>query len=55
MHIAVAYYIRDEQTGRYGAGALDVLTLDGAQIKELTAFVIPELFSLFGLPRELDD
>ena len=53
--VAVAYYIRDEETGRYPAGALDVLTYEGAQIKEITAFVIPEVFSRFGLPRELDD
>ena len=33
--------------------ALDVLTLEGTLIKEITAFVTPELFPRFGLPPEL--
>jgi len=33
--------------------ALDVLTLHGASIGEVTAFRTPELFGSFGLPAEL--
>jgi RNA polymerase sigma-70 factor (ECF subfamily) len=50
---AVAYYSLDPSTGRFHAAAIDVLTFDGAQIKEITAFVKPELFNRFGLPAEL--
>jgi RNA polymerase sigma-70 factor, ECF subfamily len=49
---AIAYYHLDDETGRYTAAALDVLTLDGSQIKDITAFVKPELFPRFGLPVE---
>ena len=51
--LAVAYYALDAETGRYAAAAIDVLTLEGALIKEITAFVSPELFPAFGLPPEL--
>jgi hypothetical protein len=30
-----------------------VYTLDGGEITEITAFVMPELFPRFGLPAEL--
>ena len=50
---AIAYYHLDDETGRYKAAALDVLTLDGSEIKDITAFVKPELFPRFGLPVEL--
>jgi RNA polymerase sigma-70 factor, ECF subfamily len=50
---AIAYYQLDEKTGRFTAGALDVLTLEGALIKDITAFITPEVFPLFGLPTEL--
>jgi RNA polymerase sigma-70 factor (ECF subfamily) len=50
---AVAYYHRDAETGRYLPAAIDVLTLEGSRIKEITAFVLPELFPRFGLPTEL--
>ena len=49
---AVAYYSLDAETGRFVATAIDVLTLEGSRIKEITAFVLPELFSHFGLPPE---
>jgi RNA polymerase sigma-70 factor (ECF subfamily) len=52
---AIAYYLRDRETGRYRAAALDVLTLDGAHVEEITAFATPEAFPRFGLPVELDD
>jgi RNA polymerase sigma-70 factor (ECF subfamily) len=50
---ATAYYHLDAETGRYLATAIEVVTLEGALIKEATAFVMPELFPYFGLPREL--
>ena len=50
--IALACYGYDEETGRFKATALDVLTLEGSRIKEITAFVTPEVFPRFGLPDE---
>jgi RNA polymerase sigma-70 factor, ECF subfamily len=50
---AVAYYSRDAETGRYMPSAIDVLALEGALIKDITAFILPELFPHFGLPAEL--
>ncbi|MGH2922506.1 MAG: RNA polymerase subunit sigma-70, partial [Solirubrobacterales bacterium] len=37
---ALAYYIWDEQAGAYLPFALNVLTLRGAQISDVTAFVV---------------
>jgi RNA polymerase sigma-70 factor (ECF subfamily) len=51
--IALAAYQLDEATGRFKAAALDVLTLEGSLIKEITAFITPEAFARFGLPAEL--
>jgi RNA polymerase sigma-70 factor, ECF subfamily len=51
--VAVAGYQLDEATGRFKAVAIDVLTLDGSLIKEITAFILPEAFARFGLPPEL--
>jgi RNA polymerase sigma-70 factor, ECF subfamily len=50
---ANAAYRWDPQTGSYVAEALELLTLEGAQVKEMTAFMAPELFARFGLPEEL--
>jgi RNA polymerase sigma-70 factor (ECF subfamily) len=50
---AIAYYALDGETGGYVASALDVLTLEGGRIKEITAFVTPEIFMRFGLPPAL--
>jgi RNA polymerase sigma-70 factor, ECF subfamily len=51
---AIAYYSLDAETGSYGATAIDVLTFEGAQIKEITAFVKPDVFARFGLPPVLE-
>jgi RNA polymerase sigma-70 factor (ECF subfamily) len=51
--VAVAGYQLDEATGRFKSAAIDVLTLDGSLIKEITAFILPEAFPRFGLPPEL--
>ena len=50
---ALAYYHLDDASGRFRASALDVLTFEGSLIKEVTAFVTPEVFPRFGLPVEL--
>jgi RNA polymerase sigma-70 factor (ECF subfamily) len=50
--LAVAYYNRDAETGRYMAAAIDVITLEGSLIKEITAFILPGIFPQFGLPAE---
>jgi RNA polymerase sigma-70 factor (ECF subfamily) len=52
--LAVAYFALQDETGRYAATAIDVVTLEGELIKEITAFVTPEVFPRFGLPIELD-
>jgi RNA polymerase sigma-70 factor, ECF subfamily len=49
----IAYYHLDAETGRHVAAAIDILTLDGGKLKDITAFVTPELFPSFGLPLEL--
>jgi len=50
---AVAYYHLDAETGRWKPAAIDVITLEGPAIKEITAFVGPEVFERFDLPPEL--
>ena len=51
--VAIAYYHLDADTGTYMPAAIDVLTFEGALIKEITAFVVPGIFPRFGLPPEL--
>jgi len=51
--LAVAAYGLDPDTERYTPTAIDVYTLRDGRIKEITAFVMPELFVHFGLPPEL--
>jgi RNA polymerase sigma-70 factor, ECF subfamily len=50
---ALAYYHRNGEAGRFAAAALDVITFEGDLIREITAFVTPEIFPRFGLPAEL--
>ncbi len=52
--LAIAYYGRDSETGGHTATAIDVLTLEGALIKEITVFVTPEIFPASGLPPALE-
>ena len=51
--VAIAYYHRDASTERYAPAAIDVITLEGVLIKDITAFVTPQVFPRFGLPPEL--
>jgi RNA polymerase sigma-70 factor (ECF subfamily) len=50
---AVAYYGDDADTGRHLPLAIDVVTFEGTLIKEITAFITPEIFPRLGLPPEL--
>jgi RNA polymerase sigma-70 factor, ECF subfamily len=50
---ALAYYHLDANTGRYVPAAIDVITLDGGLIVDITGFITPEVFPSFGLPPEL--
>lgn len=51
--LANASYRWDHDRGMYVAEALEVLTLQGPLVREMTAFMMPELFSRFGLPDTL--
>ncbi|HSK15523.1 MAG TPA: sigma-70 family RNA polymerase sigma factor [Gaiellaceae bacterium] len=51
--LALGTYLLDPEGDRFVALALDVLTLRGPRIAEVTAFRSPEIFSRFGLPEEL--
>jgi RNA polymerase sigma-70 factor (ECF subfamily) len=53
--VAVGCYARNDETGRYEGAVLDVLTLRGGQIAQITAFIGPEVLPGFGLPRLLPD
>jgi RNA polymerase sigma-70 factor (ECF subfamily) len=50
---AFATYRWDEDGARWVPGVMQVLTLQGERIKEITGFVTPELFPRFGLPEVL--
>jgi RNA polymerase sigma-70 factor, ECF subfamily len=50
---AVACYLRSPDGDCYEAAVIDVLTLEGARIAAVTAFVTPEIFPRFGLPGSL--
>ena len=51
--LALATYQLDRDEGGYFPIALDVLTLDGPRIADVTAFRMPEAFRSFGLPDTL--
>jgi RNA polymerase sigma-70 factor, ECF subfamily len=48
--LSFAFYLWSEETGTFAAHDILVLTMDGARIAELTAFLEPEAFRHFGLP-----
>jgi RNA polymerase sigma-70 factor (ECF subfamily) len=50
---AVAGYTREAGQETHCLRTLDVLTLDGERIAEVTAFLDPEALSHFGLPRQI--
>jgi hypothetical protein len=51
--LAVGVARRHPGRARYAAEALEVFTLEGETIKDITAYAIPPLFRHFGLPDEL--
>jgi RNA polymerase sigma-70 factor, ECF subfamily len=55
--LASASYYRPTGRGRYEALGLTVVTQtgDGARIRELTSFVRPDLFSVWGYPTTLPE
>jgi RNA polymerase sigma-70 factor (ECF subfamily) len=53
--LAFGHYQWREERGKFVAHAIDVLTLRGDRIAEITAFMDPEAFARFGLPETLDD
>ena len=49
--LAFTYVWEDDRTA-YVAAGLDLLALRGTEITEVVSFLIPEIFSMFGLPDE---
>src|SRR3954447_5145794 len=52
--LAFAHYIDDEGGGAYTAYGVTVITLDGEEIAEMTAFLDAELMPRFALPERLE-
>lgn len=50
---SLAAYSWDEQSAAFTPHSISVLTLTGATIEEITAFLTPEAFPLFGLPEQV--
>ena len=48
-----AWYQKDEANEGFQAFAIQVLTLDGGRLADITTFVEPSLFRFFNLPAEL--
>jgi RNA polymerase sigma-70 factor, ECF subfamily len=53
--LAFGHYIWDAEREAFVAHGIDVLTLRGDRIDEITAFLHPNLFGSFGLPDELPE
>jgi RNA polymerase sigma-70 factor, ECF subfamily len=51
--LAFGLYAWDDKAQTFGPRAVDVLTLRGAQIREITAFLTPDAFRNFDLPASL--
>jgi RNA polymerase sigma-70 factor, ECF subfamily len=50
---AVGWYIWEPRRSVYAPASLEVLQIEGARVKEITAFAFPQLFARFGLPTAL--
>jgi RNA polymerase sigma-70 factor (ECF subfamily) len=50
---AIAWYLWDGESESYRPSAIEIMTVEEAGIRQITAFVMPELFPRFGLPEEL--
>jgi RNA polymerase sigma-70 factor, ECF subfamily len=51
--LAFGHYMWDGEAGSFVAHGVNVLTLHGARIAEITAFLTPEALGRFGLPDEI--
>jgi RNA polymerase sigma-70 factor, ECF subfamily len=51
--LGFGHYAWRADRGCFAAHSLNVLTLEGAQIADITAFLEPETFARFGLPRQI--
>jgi RNA polymerase sigma-70 factor (ECF subfamily) len=51
--VAFGQYVWDQRSGGLQAHGIIVLSLEGEEIIELTAFLSPDAFGRFGLPSEL--
>jgi RNA polymerase sigma-70 factor, ECF subfamily len=52
--LAFGHYILDPGKKRYVPHGVNVITLRGARIDEIIAFLTPEAFEYFGLPEEVE-
>ena len=52
---AIAWYVWAPDRETYVASSLEVFTLRGSQIEQITAFVLPGLFPRFGLAKATDE
>ena len=52
---AVASYLRGGEVGEHLGWSINVLTLRGDRIAEVTSFIGPEHFERFGLPASLGE
>jgi RNA polymerase sigma-70 factor, ECF subfamily len=50
---AVGWYLWSPRRESYLPSSLEVLSIEGARVKEIVAFASPELFAHFGLPSKL--
>jgi RNA polymerase sigma-70 factor (ECF subfamily) len=51
--LAFGGYIWDDEAGSFTPHSVNVLTLRGTQIEEITAFLTPDAFRHFGLPEQI--
>jgi len=51
--LAFGHYLWDGEQGSFRPHSVNVLSLRGAQIAEIMAFLDPEMFERFGLPAEI--
>jgi RNA polymerase sigma-70 factor (ECF subfamily) len=52
--LAFGHYIWDARKEGFRPHGVNVLTLHGAQIAEITAFLDPDALGRFGLPEEVE-
>jgi RNA polymerase sigma-70 factor (ECF subfamily) len=52
---AVAVYTRSTHAGPYTAAGITLFLVRQGLVSQVTRFVVPEIFPLFGLPDRLTD